>query len=179
MMTNFHLRFSPSKISELSNQCVRERNERDRQLTEIITTRVFPSYKDRGYLTKFEFLTICEWKTSRSKKLCAKNDPKFIEEVSRISLSTKSDRMRIQVLQLLTGVGWPTASVFLHFAFENRHPIIDYRALWSLNIENPPRYSYELWKEYTVFCRQLALESCVTMRVLDQALWKYSELYQK
>lgn len=33
---------------------------------------------------------------------------------TRVALSTPSERLRIEVLTLLDGVGWPTASVLLH-----------------------------------------------------------------
>jgi hypothetical protein len=33
--------------------------------------------------------------------------------------------------------------------------------------------NFELWIDYTLFCRKLAREANVTMRELDRALWGY------
>lgn len=76
----------------------------------------------------------------------------------------------------LHGVGYPTASVLLHFVSPDLYPIIDYRALWSLGEEAPPRsYSFDFWWWYVDCCRSLAGEAGVTMRTLDRALWQYSK----
>ena len=50
-----------------------ELRQRDRDLTDKITQIVFPSYEGRGYLTKDEFLTVCEWKTPRSRPRCGRS----------------------------------------------------------------------------------------------------------
>ena len=172
------LRFDPERIRELAGRYDAETRERDRRLTTAITKEVFPSYKQKGHLTKDEFRTVCEWKTPRSKRWCESNDEDLIKEVSALALATKSERLRIQVWTLLAGVQWPTASVFLHFAFHDRYPIIDYRAIWSLQADVPNQYTFPFWWEYTSLCRTLAREARVTMRALDKALWKYSELHQ-
>jgi hypothetical protein len=173
------LRFQESEILNLAARYSNEMGERDRRLTERITQEVFPSYARKGFLMKDEFLTVCSWKTSRSKPLCESNDEDLIREVSAIAKTTGSERLRIQIWTLLAGVKWPTASVFLHFAFPNMYPILDFRALWSLNIEVPPQYTFAFWSAYTAFCRSLAHRAGVSMREIDQALWKYSETLQK
>ena len=173
------LRFPQSQIRDLAARYEAEMGDRDRRLTEAITREVFPSYARNGFLTKDEFLTVCAWKTPRSRPRCESNDEGLIREVSALARTTESERLRIQVWTLLAGVKWPTASVFLHFAFPNRYPILDFRALWSLRTEVPAQYSFPFWMEYTEFCRALARREHVTMRILDQALWKYSELNQR
>jgi hypothetical protein len=172
------LRFPIHDIKELSRRYVDEMPRRDRELTDTITRTVFPSYEQKGYLTKDEFLKVCAWKTPRSKPRCESNDEASIEEISRLTKTTASERLRIQGWTLLSGVKWPTASVFLHFAFPNSYPILDFRALWSLTNDVPAQYTFPFWEKYTLFCRGIAREARVTMRVLDQALWKYSALYQ-
>ena len=171
------LRFSPLEIPELSDRYISELSDRDRRLTDAITQRVFPSYEQKGYLTRDEFLTVCDWKTPRTKNWCASNDRTFIREISALSRATHSEQLRIQVWTLLTGVKWPTASVFLHFAFPDRYPIIDYKALWSLNTDVPSRFDFPFWNRYTDFCRTVASSVGVSMRVLDQALWKYPDVH--
>lgn len=172
------LRFDKSKILPLSQLCEAEMTEAEAIATRHIALEVFPAYLSRGHLMKDEFLAVCAWKTVRSRSRCNSNDEQLVKEVSAISLTTDSERLRIQVWTLLAGVGWPTASVFLHFAFPDQYPILDYRALWSLNSEVSTQYTFDFWWGYTEFCRALAREAGVSMRVLDQALWKYSEINQ-
>lgn len=172
------LRFPLGEIVHYARTNEATMRPRDRRLTEELR-EVFPAYRARGHLTKKEFLIVCAWKTPRSQSRCATNDESTIEEISRLALSTSSEALKIQAWTLLSGVKWPTASVFLHFAFENCYPILDFRALWSLGIEKPPPYTLKFWHEYTKTCRDLAANAKVSMRVLDQALWKYSDLNQK
>ena len=173
------LRFPQADIPDLASRYDNEMGERDRHLTTTITKEVFPSYIRNGFLNKKEFLTVCAWKTPRSKPRCESNDEELILEVSALALTTKSEQMRIQIWTLLAGVKWPTASVFLHFAFPNQYPILDIRALWSVGTDAPTQYTFPFWSAYVNFCRELSSQTNVSMRVLDQALWKYSEIHQK
>ncbi len=61
------LQFPIGRIAELAEHYERAAGERDRRLTEQITHEVFPAYIRTGYLTKPGFLTVCAWKTPRSK----------------------------------------------------------------------------------------------------------------
>jgi hypothetical protein len=95
--------------------------------------------------------------------------------VTQTALGTRNEQLRIEVLTLLRGVSWPTASAILHFACEDPYPILDYRALWTLGVDAPSQYDFELWWSYTECCRALARKYGVTMRALDRALWQYSK----
>jgi len=77
------------------------------------------------------------FKTPRSKPPCESNEADIIADASALALTTKSERLKLQVWTLLAGVKWPTASVFLHFAFPQSYPILDFRALWSLETDVP------------------------------------------
>jgi len=102
-----------------------------------------------------------------------------VEETTAAALRASDERLRIGTLTLLDGVSMPTASVLLHLAHKDPYPIIDYRALWSLGIENPPpSYSFEFWQAYTRMCRSLARQAGVSMRLLDRALWQFSKEQQ-
>ncbi|MEI7899627.1 MAG: hypothetical protein WCK89_05205 [bacterium] len=169
------LRFPLSDLPSLSSRYIEGMNPRDRRLTATIEQAVFPSYRGKGYLTKDEFLTVCAWKTPRTSKWCGTNEEEVIREVSALVFTTKSEVLRIQSWTMLAGVKWPTASVFLHFLYADQYPILDYRALWSLGIPKPPPYTFSFWMEYVTCCRALAQKTNVSMRVLDQALWKYSQ----
>ena len=81
--------------------------------------------------------------------------------------------------QMLRGVNWPTASVFLHFCGSDRYPILDFRALWSLNAKVPSQYTFEHWWGYVQAVRGLQEASGLSMRIVDRALWQYSKENQR
>ena len=169
----FSLRFERSSILEFAGRYPAG----DDHEAEIV---IAPQVRARGYFTKSEFQILCRWKTARSKPLIESNPDDFIEAVTRTALSTLNERLRIEVLMLLKGVSWPTASVLLHFGCLDLYPILDFRALWSLGIDSETtEYDFEFWWQYTQFCRELAKEADVTMRTFDRALWEYSKEKQK
>lgn len=135
--------------------------------------------RKRGYPRHSEFLEICEWKSARNKSRHAANAPEFVDEVIRLAFAPgTSPRLAIESLTLLGGVEWPTASAILHLCHTVPYPILDYRALWSLSTDVPNRYTYPFWREYAEFTRGVAQRCSVSMRTLDRALWKYSDLNQ-
>ncbi|KAF0107890.1 MAG: Uncharacterized protein FD146_1521 [Anaerolineaceae bacterium] len=167
-MTMFSLRF---KKSQLPFWAARYPAGYDLEVEAIA-----PRVRKRGYFTRDEFLTLCHWKTPRSKPRVARNDEAYIRAVTRVALSTPEERLRVEVLTLLDGVRWPTASVLLHFGHREPYPILDYRALWSLGVEAAQvRYEFGFWQEYVQYCRGLAEESNLSMREVDRALWQYAK----
>ncbi len=131
--------------------------------------------REAGHLTRDDFLALCEWKSPRSRLRCQQNPEEFVRAVTATALTTPNERLRVEVLTLLSGVHWPTASVILHFCHADPYPILDWRALWSLGVEGTVPYDFALWSEYTTVCRSLARRSRVSMRTLDRALWQYSK----
>jgi hypothetical protein len=130
----------------------------------------------RGYVTRAEFLAMTRWKSPRTQPRCAANSDEFIKAVTSVALGTTEERLAIEVLTLLDGVSWPTASVILHFCSVRPYPILDYRALWSLSCPaRPSDYDFELWWDYVGTTRRLAGDLGVSMRTLDRALWAYSK----
>jgi hypothetical protein len=135
-----------------------------------------PMVRARGYFTKPEFEQLCKWKSPRSQRKVASNSAEYIEAVTRTALSTESEQLRIEVLTLLNGVNWPTASVILHFCHRESYPILDVRALWSLGVEaGKVTYNFDLWREYTLVCRGLVKNTGLSMREVDRVLWQYSK----
>ncbi|HEY6876586.1 MAG TPA: hypothetical protein VI299_01155 [Polyangiales bacterium] len=130
--------------------------------------------RQRGYYTKPELVLICEWKTVRSKSRVAKNTEGFVEGITRAAFATDDESERMAGLCVLRGVEAPTASVLLHFAFPDRYPIIDWRALESLGEPEQATYPITYWLRYVEVCRKLAKEAGVTMREFDKALWQHS-----
>lgn len=129
----------------------------------------------RGFLTRDDLVILCRWKSPRIQGRCAGNDGSFVEETTRLALSTREERLRIEILTLLQGVGWPMASVILHWCHADPYPILDFRALWSLGYEQPPTYDFAFWLAYTTFCRKIANSQAISMRTLDKALWAFSK----
>ena len=130
----------------------------------------------RGSLTKEELLELSRWKSrGRNLKRVERNAETFVKAVTATALSTKDERLKIEVLTLLSGVDWPTASAILHFWSKGRYPILDFRALWSLSIKKPNPYTFDFWWEYVGICRRLATKHHMKMRTLDRALWSYSK----
>ncbi|MBK8046502.1 MAG: hypothetical protein IPK16_04825 [Anaerolineales bacterium] len=139
-----------------------------------IETVIALSMREHRYLTKEDFAKIVRWKSPRSITYAARNDEAFVEAVTHTALTTKHERLRIEVLTLLSGVQWPVASAILHFGYDNLYPILDVRALGAAGMDpQAVTYDFNLWWEYTIFCRRTAQEAGVTMRELDQALWGY------
>ena len=131
-----------------------------------------------GFYTREDFLTVCGWKSPRTRSLWshAANSDRLVREVTRVALSTEIEQLKLPALSAIRGVNSPTASVLLHFGASLPYPILDYRALWSLGNERPPKfYTFDIWWSYTEACRRLAAEAGVTMRELDRALWQYSK----
>jgi len=141
------------------------------------------SLKNKKYMTQQEFLEIVLWKSKRPKRHYVENDDQFIKEVTKIAFcSNVSERLRIEVLQLLNGVSYPVASTLLHFGLDSeKYPIIDFRALWSLYGTNQKeiKYDFEFWDKYRIDCIKLAKMHQITLRTLDKALWQFSKFYQK
>ncbi|HXQ34322.1 MAG TPA: hypothetical protein VN843_09935 [Anaerolineales bacterium] len=169
---SFKIRFNKKAIREWAGKY-------DVDYDSEIETIIAPRVKARGYFLREEFIRLCRWKTPRSQSKVASNPANYIEAVTQVALSTPNERLRIEVLLLLNGVRWPTASVVLHFCHTEPYPILDVRALWSIGIDaNTIPYNFDFWNEYTQYCRKLANEANVTMRELDRALWQYSKEHQ-
>jgi hypothetical protein len=169
MPIDFKLRF---KHGEIARWAQRYKVETDA----VIEDDNLRGYvKTHGHLSKDYLLKIAHWKSPRSAGRCKDNDEDFVRAVTATAFSTTNEKLRIEVLTLLCGVEWPTASVILHFCSIDKYPILDFRALWSLTMDVPKVYDFEFWRDYTRFCRRLAEETGVTMRDLDRALWQFSK----
>lgn len=176
-MENFSLRFKIGQIHLLAKEYENSKyfkKSREEGIEEKIAVRT----KKVGYFTHKDFLTVCEWKSPRRIKLCQENSAEFIKEVTKTALSSPNEQLRIEILTILRGVSWATASVLLHFGSKDQYPILDIRALWSLKTEVPKQYDFSFWWAYTLFCRNLAKNVGVSMRTLDRALWQFSKTNQ-
>ncbi len=171
----FKLKFDKCKISYWANRYSYRDKDRERRLQ----SEIGPTVRERGYYKYAELKTLCKWKAPRSIRHCKRNEPKYVETVTRAALSSTNEQFRIQAPTVLDGVNWPTASVILHFGSSDRYPVLDFRAFWSVTGLESPQYKFPLWWAYTEFCRALADECEISMRILDRALWQYSKENQK
>jgi hypothetical protein len=161
-------RFDPTQLPELGSRY----HEADDALIE---REIAPRARRAGRLTKPDLEAIRQWKWPPSRGRPSRDAPDFVEAVTEVALSTSDERLRIEVLTLLDGVGWPVASVILHFVHNDRYPILDRLALKALGNEEPASYDFAFWWDYTRCCRRLADEHGVTMRQLDRALWQLAK----
>lgn len=138
-----------------------------------------PAVLARGHLTRAEFLEICRWKSPRSKPHCARNSEHAVRTITRAALLTGDEALKMDLLRILQGVEWPTASTILHFCDERPYPILDVRAVWSVGFAGSPRYTMDLWLTYVAFTRALAARTGLSMRAVDKALWRYSKERQR
>jgi len=99
----------------------------------------------------------------------------YVKEITEFVFKATTERARIEILTILDGVRWPTASVILHFFHRAPYPIMDFRALWSVSLLVPAQYSFAFWWTYVQFCRDLSTRTGLDMRTLDRALWQYSK----
>ncbi len=164
----FSLRFDPNAIEFWAARFGADESAA-RFMREIV-----PHTKKQGYLTKGDFVALCEWNSRRPRARYRANTEDFIREVTRVSFSTKHERLRIEVLTLLNGVSMSTASVLLHFCAPDPYPILDRNSLWSLQAAPPAKLDFDFWWQYVRVTRKLAKQQRVTMRTLDKALWQYA-----
>ncbi len=166
-MPRFELQFDPGEIAALA--------ARFPPTDDAGAAAAGAAARARGFYTRAQFLTVCAWKTPRSRPLVAANAETAVRAATRAALAPAGERERIEALLALAGVGVPTASTLLHFAEPDRYPILDVRALESLG-ETVARSTYPVayWLEYVAACRALARRHGVGLRTLDKALWQHS-----
>lgn len=162
------LRFCLKELVNLSLRYSYQSNESD-------LSHLKSGINSRGFLTKDDLRKVARWKSPRRSGLIERNSEEFVQEITRAALTSANERTRIEVLTLLDGVQWPTASVILHFFHRDQYPIVDFRALWSLSLDVPKPYTFAFWLMYVDCCRDLAKQAKLSMREVDQALWQYSK----
>lgn len=170
-MTRPSLRFSLRETSNIADRY--GYSDSDASLSALK-----PAVIRRGHLYLAELQQVAQWKSPRSAGYVRKNSDEYVAEITGFALAARNERSRIESLTLLHGVGWPTASVILHFFHDEPYPILDYRAVWSVSMETLRQYSFDFWMRYVTFCRELATSAGVDMRTLDRALWQYAKEHQ-
>ena len=163
----FELQFPAAEIEPLAARFAYADDERCRDAG--------AAARARGSYTRAELLVVCAWKTPRSASKGAANNSSIVASVSRAAFATTDEAERMSALLSLSGVGVPTASALLMFAFPDDYPILDVRALQSLGVKPRPQYPIGFWLAYLERCRELARGYGVHIRTLDKALWQHSK----
>ena len=145
---------------------------------EIAANEITEWFKMHRYLDKERFMRIALWKSKRPKRHYENNDDTTIREITMFSLGTKSEVAQIKVLFAINGVSYPLASAILHFAFSDKYPILDFRAVWSLGWKQPTSYNFDFWQKYCVRVRGISERTGESIRTVDKALWEYSREHQ-
>jgi hypothetical protein len=140
----------------------------------------------RAYFDKRHFVEIATWKSQRPLRRYESNDEDLVQQVTALAFAARRDDLRLRLLTLLNGVGVPVASTILHFAFPDKYPIMDVRAvatltrfgLWTGPDPAQPGFigfDVEDWQAYVRLMREHASRLGVTLRELDKALWAYDK----
>lgn len=130
---------------------------------------------ERGYYDRDGFLTVVAWKATRAVPRAERNDASAIEQAAAAAFRADDEIERVTHLMALEGVGIPIASALLHFAFPDRYPILDYRALATLGeTRRRTQYSPQFWADYLARVRSIAADAGVPIRMVDKALWQAS-----
>ena len=166
-MPAFALQFEPAEIPGLA--------ERFGETDDSACEAAGRAAAVRGWYARREFLTVCAWKSPRSRPRVAANSPARVKRITRAALATLDEAARMEALLELDGVGVPTASCLLYFTDPASYPILDARALESLGVRGRSTYPVPFWLEYLYACRELARLHEVSVRTLDKALWQHSK----
>ncbi|MDI9348593.1 MAG: hypothetical protein QM537_01165 [Candidatus Symbiobacter sp.] len=162
---------SKEEVIQLAREYDNEQKPKNTELESYLVEKM-PKAVTRKFVEKEELINIAKWKWSggRTWQLVDKNSAEDIKDFTKASFATHNENLRIQILRGLHGVNWPMASVILHFAFPEKYPIFDVRAMNSIGSDT--KYSNELWAEYCKTCQEFCQKHNVEMRDLDRALWK-------
>ncbi len=142
--------------------------------------RIKALLKKRRYLTQENLRDIMNWKSPRIRHYAYINDELFIKKRTQLSFETENERSRIESLLGqkggLKGVGYPVASVILHFAFPEKYPIMDFRVIRSLGWDvKSEKYNFDYWQRYCCEIMRIKQRLGLSIRIIDKALWKYDK----
>ena len=165
----------------LANELTREDSPETLQL--IRDLRVV---RQRGHLTKREFLAICRWKSPRAIRHFMKNSPDRIRRHSAMALASRSELARFEALTALDGVGAPMASAILTLTNPRRYGVIDIR-VWQLlfelgTVRTKPGgvgFTFSDWHHYLVELRYHAKQLGVSVRAVEYSLFLYHQRVQQ
>ena len=171
MPIRFQLQIPPLKLRDYLSRYGFEAEPKFDHLRQVGTSP--------GFLTLDQLSELCESKSAQQAELARMNSPALVREITAFAFAAQCEESRIGALTVLRGIGFPTASLILHYCVDQTYPILDSRSLWSLGIKKPPvPYTVDFWIDYVDSCRRLAAQYGLTVRELGQALWQFSAEHQ-
>ena len=157
------------------SQRSRDREQAVIDLKEKVETRKTPE-TPQGYLSQSELRQMAQWKDRFVPSKIDKNPQGLIEKITGEAFGLNDDWQKIKKLKEIYGVAASVASVILHLYDEGDYPILDVHALRTIGVDSKKvNYDEPFWRKYVNLCRAKAERYDVSMRVLDRALYKYSE----
>ena len=136
--------------------------------------------KEKGFITKDEFLKIGMWKSPLPKKLYLSNSEQEIKSISKEVLLTDFEKRKIELLVSLKGVGIPVASAILTLIDPKNYGVIDIRVWQTLflygavNVKPTGRnLNFNNWYNYLMKLRYYAQKFNVNARTIEQTLFWY------
>lgn len=163
----FVMQFPPEQVPELAAAyCYKDDGP---------AVRAGADARREGAYSKDGLLRVVRWKAARALPLVVINRGETIASATSEALAADDDAVALAQLVELPGIGVPIASTLLHFAYPDRYPILDYRALRSLGHGRRTVYPIAFAVRYFAACRELrnAHDSIPSLRFLDKALWTY------
>lgn len=147
---------------------------------EDVFWRVSRAWKERGWLTRDEFVEAVEWKSSRARERAGRNPSIVVERVTGLISELEGempqeelDRFRAELLTSLDGVGVPVASALLAMYQPERYGVMDRRAWKTLFGRDKAPFTARDYVRYLRRIRELGAEVGLTPREVDKALWQY------
>ena len=161
----------------LNDQSPRRRDQEQAviDLKERVETRRTTETPE-GYLSQSELRQMAKWKDRFVPSKIDKNPPGLIEKITGEAFGLDDDWEKLEKLTEIYGVAASVASVILHLYDRKKYPILDVHALRTIGIDNKKvNYDEPFWRKYVNLCRAKAERYGISMRILDRALYKYSE----
>ena len=134
--------------------------------------------KERGFLTKEEFVKIGMWKSPRPKNLYLSNPEEEIISISKKILLSNSEKEKMALLNTLKGVSIPVASAILTVINPENYGVIDIRD-WQLlhlygEVNSKPKgqgFNLDDWLIFLEIIRKYAKELEISVRDVEITLY--------
>lgn len=134
---------------------------------------------ERGYLTRDEFIKICEWKSPRNRRRFENNTDDDIKDVTNRAFSEQNEMEKAFILCKLKGVRIPTASAILSLVDPQHYGVIDWRC-WKVFYKfecvssnpNGVNLTKEDWYLYLTVLRTYAARFKTSVRMVELTLFE-------
>lgn len=136
--------------------------------------------RKKGQLTRKSLLRVGQWKGVAALSHLEAHSKSDVRFITNLALDEDTPHhFRVQILQILTGVGMPLASAILSAVYPKTFLIMDARAAQTLfkaglvSSDNPARLHY--WDEYVAACKTIAKECDCSLRTVYRSLYAYAQ----